>query len=82
MKSSQELRGRERGGSAGDNRARKGPRSWALSLAWGAVLVGIGVGLSASINPAFGRSVHWDWMAGLAPTLLVGITLALRRRWL
>lgn len=39
------------------------------------------VALSAAINPLFGRFVHWDWMAILAPTIFVLVVTALRRRW-
>ncbi len=56
-------------------------RSWSLSLLLAAGLVGASIVLSATVNPVFGRSVHWDWMAGLAPTLFLFMTIALRRRW-
>ena len=56
-------------------------RPWAVSLGMAALFVGLGVALSAAINPLFGRYVHWDWMAGLAPTLFATFALALRRRW-
>ena len=56
-------------------------RSWPTSLSLAAALVGIGVTVSAVVNPLFGRSVHWDWMGGLAPTLLLILTVAIRRRW-
>ena len=61
----------------------KGPqkRSWPVALAWAAAFVGGAIALGAVINPLFGRFVHWDWMAGLAPTILVLAALALRRRW-
>lgn len=63
--------------------SRSGPikRSWPISLGSATALVVILVALSAVVNPLFGRYVHWDWMAVLAPTLLVLLTLALRRRW-
>ena len=57
-------------------------RSWPVALAWAGALVGGAVILSAVVNPLFGRYVHWDWMAGLAPTLFVFLTLAFRRRWM
>ena len=62
---------------------RTGPvrRSWLISLGSASAMVGIAVAVSATVNPLFGRSVHWDWMAGLAPTLFILLTLALRRRW-
>ncbi|MFQ6029593.1 MAG: hypothetical protein ACE5Q6_19120 [Dehalococcoidia bacterium] len=56
-------------------------RTWLRSLMLAALLVGAGVVLSAVVNPALGRYVHWDWMAGLAPTLFLLAALAFRRRW-
>jgi hypothetical protein len=72
---------------AADPEGRRGqatnltPRSWRVSALWAAIFVGAGILLSATVNPLFGRSVHWDWMAGLAPTLFTVATVALRRRW-
>ena len=56
-------------------------RSWPVALAWAGALTGGSVILSAVVNPLFGRSVHWDWMAGLAPTIFFLIAISLRRRW-
>ena len=56
-------------------------RSWPVAVAWAGTFVGAAVILSAVVNPLFGRVVHWDWMAGLAPTLFVLLALSLRRRW-
>ena len=56
-------------------------RSWPVALAWAGGLTGGSVMLSAVVNPLFGRLVHWDWMAGLAPTLFFLIAISLRRRW-
>ena len=56
-------------------------RSWPVALAWAGVLVAGSVILSALVNPLFGRFVHWDWMAGLAPTLFIVVAVSLRRRW-
>ncbi len=56
-------------------------RSWLVSLAVAAAVVGAAIVVSAVVNPLFGRYVHWDWMAGLAPTLYVIAVVALRRRW-
>ena len=50
-------------------------------MAWAAAIVGVAVAVSAVINPALGRSVHWDWMAGLASALFAALSIALRRRW-
>ena len=57
-------------------------RSWLAALTWSGALAGGAVILSAVVNPLFGRFVHWDWMAGLAPTLFVLLTLSMRRRWM
>ena len=57
-------------------------RGWGISIGLAVVFVGIGIGLSAVINPLLGRYVHWDWMAVLAPALLVVLALALHRRWI
>jgi hypothetical protein len=46
-----------------------------------AAVVAVSVVASATVNPMLGRSVHWDWMAVAAPTLLVVLVIALRRRW-
>ena len=56
-------------------------RSWGVAIPLAAALVGVGVFLSAVLNPMFGRYVHWDWMAVLAPVLFVGALSAIRRRW-
>ena len=58
------------------------PRSWKFSLFWAAVVVGVGIAASATINPLFGRSVHWDWMVGVAPTGLAVLAISFRRRWM
>ena len=74
-------------GKAAGPRGRRGqaaattPRSWRVSALWAAAFVGAGILVSATVNPLFGRSVHWDWMAGLAPTLFALAAVALRRRW-
>ena len=74
-------------GKAANSKNRRGqaatmtPRSWPVSALWAGVFVGAGILLSATINSLFGRYMHWDWMAGLAPTLFVLATVALRRRW-
>ncbi|MCH7801305.1 MAG: hypothetical protein IIC24_07145 [Chloroflexi bacterium] len=57
------------------------PRGWAYSLLWALLIVGLSIVASATINPLFGRYVHWDWMAGVAPVGFVLVTLAFRRRW-
>ena len=57
------------------------PRSWVLSLSWATAIVGLSIIASATINPLFERSVHWDWMAGVAPVGFVALTMAFRRGW-
>jgi hypothetical protein len=56
-------------------------RSWPLSVAASVAVVGVGIAISATVNPLFDRAVHWDWMAVLAPVLLIGLAVALRNRW-
>ena len=56
-------------------------RSWLISLVLALLIVGVGVTLSAVVNPLLGRYVHWDWMAGAAPAALALLTLAIHRRW-
>ena len=56
-------------------------RRWRISIVWAAVFVGAGVAISATVNPLLGRTIHWDWMAGLAPTLFIVLAVAIRRRW-
>ena len=56
-------------------------RRWRTSIVWAAILVGAAVAISATVNPLLDRAVHWDWMAGLAPTLFIVLAVAIRRRW-
>ncbi len=62
---------------------KSGPakRSRLISLGLAVTIVGVGVAPSAVVNPFIGRYVHWDWMAGVAPTALALLTLAIHRRW-
>ena len=59
-----------------------GKRSWRVSFAASALVVGASLSISAVLNPVIGRTVHWDWAATLASVLLVALTLALRQRWI
>ena len=56
-------------------------RSRLFSLGLALIIVGVGVPLSAVVNPLQGRYVHWDWMAEVASMALVLLTLAVHRRW-
>ena len=56
-------------------------RSWTASMAFSVAVVGAGILVSATVNPLFGRAVHWDWMVVLAPTLFATMTVVLRNRW-
>ena len=68
-------------GKTPEGRRRLVPRSWAISLFWATAIVGVSIIASATINPLFGRSVHWDWMAGVAPVGFVALSMAFRRGW-
>ena len=57
------------------------PRPWPLSVGLASLFVAVALVLRATINPLFGRSVHWDWAAGLAAVLFIALTAAVRRRW-
>ncbi|MCH8309753.1 MAG: hypothetical protein IIB17_04565, partial [Chloroflexi bacterium] len=52
---------RKRRSSSRSNHAAM-PRGWAYSLLWALLIVGLSIVASATINPLFGRAVHWDWM--------------------
>lgn len=61
--------------------SRAGKRSWRSAISISVAMLAVGIAVSATVNPLFGRAVHWDWMAVLAPVLLVAMTLVLRNRW-
>ncbi len=65
----------------GTERVATRPRGWGVSVFFALIGVGIGVTLSATINPLLDRRVHWDWTAPLAVALLVLLTAAVRKRW-
>lgn len=71
----------KKGSSGSDDRQAVVKRSWARSVAISVAVVGVGIAISATVNPMFDRAVHWDWMAVLAPALLIGLAVALRNRW-
>jgi hypothetical protein len=72
--SSRDGKGPERGKA--DTAAKRG---WTASILFSVAVAGVGMAISATANPLFGRAVHW--MAVLAPALFVALTMALRNRW-
>ena len=69
------------GDSPTEGRRPGGKRSWEWSLGVSLATVGVGVIISATVNPLFGRAVHWDWMAVVAPVVFVALAVAFRNRW-
>ena len=65
----------------GSNSREIVPRSWVVSATVAAAVLAVTLTLSATINPMFGRAVHWDWVAGIAPVSFVAVLLATRNRW-
>ena len=57
-------------------------RGWLLSIAVALAVAGVGTALSATINPALDRTIHWDWAGSIAAFLVVFLSLSLRNRWL
>ena len=57
------------------------PRNWVFSTLVVAVVIGLSVLLSATVNSMIGRSVHWDWKAVVAPASCIFLLLSVRRRW-
>ena len=72
---------REKSSPTSGDRQALAKRSWAWSVAMSVGVVGVGIVVSATVNPLFDRAVHWDWMAVLAPAMLIGLAVALRNRW-
>lgn len=56
-------------------------RSWQFSVLVAMAVVAVGVAVSGTLNPMIGRSIHWDWMAAIAPAMFIVLTLGLRNRW-
>ena len=56
-------------------------RSWPRSLIVAAIVVAFAVAVSAIVSPLLDRTVHWDWMAQLAPVVFVAAAFAVRNRW-
>ena len=56
-------------------------RSWLTSLVTAAIVVAFAVAVSAVVSPLLGRTVHWDWMAELAPVVFAAAAFSVRNRW-
>lgn len=56
-------------------------RTWASALLTAAAIVAVATAASALINPLLGRTVHWNIVAVLMPSLFVFFTLAIKNRW-
>lgn len=59
---------------------RESDRTWTAAILSAAVLVVIATAASALINPLLGRSVHWDIVAILMPSLFVLFALLFKKR--
>lgn len=57
-------------------------RSWPWSIVVATLVVAALIILSALVNPLLGRYVHWDRIFIGGPVALLGLSVALRRRWL
>jgi hypothetical protein len=51
------------------------------SLVWAAVIVAVATAASTLINPLLDRTVHWDIVAVLMPTLFVLFSFLFKKRW-
>ena len=56
-------------------------RTWTSAVLAAAAIVAIATVASALINPVLGRTVHWNIVAVLMPSLFVLFTLAIKNRW-
>ena len=72
---------RKKGSSTSGDQQSLEKRSWARSVAISVAVVGVGIVISATVNPLFDRAVHWDWMAGVAPVGFAALIMAFRRGW-
>ena len=55
-------------------------RTWTEALRWALVVV-VATIASAFLNPLIGRTVHWNIMAVLMPTLFVAFVFLFKKRW-
>ncbi len=56
-------------------------RTWTSAIVTAAAIVAVATVVSALINPVLGRTVHWNIVAVLMPSLFVLFTLAIKNRW-
>jgi 4-hydroxybenzoate polyprenyltransferase len=63
------------------NDKSKGDRKWVEAILSAAVLVVIATAASALINPLLGRTVHWNIVAVLMPSLFIVFALLFKKRW-
>jgi hypothetical protein len=55
-------------------------RTWVEALKWAALIVVIATIASAMLNPLIGRTVHWNIMAVLMPTLFMAFSFLFKKR--
>jgi len=56
-------------------------RPWLPSTVGALLVVGLVIAISVLVNPLLGRYIHWRRIDFGAPVVFLGLTLALRRRW-
>ena len=56
-------------------------RPWLPSTVGALLVVGLVIVISVLVNPLLGRYIHWRRIDFGAPVVFLGLTLALRRRW-
>ena len=50
-------------------------------MKWAALVVVVATIASTFVNPLIGRTVHWNIMAVLMPTLFVAFSFLFKKRW-
>ena len=56
-------------------------RNWGESLLWAAIIAPVATGAGALINPFLDRTVNWNIVTVLMPTLFVLFSFLLKKRW-
>lgn len=59
----------------------RGKRPWLPSTGGALLMVALLIAISVLVNPLLGRYIHWQRIDFGAPVVFLGLTLALRRRW-